>query len=132
MEVVYIEYLTFLHAHFSNVTFYVIICLMIADTITGILLAIIRKSDNTLHGKLESRQLIKGLYKKIGELVLYFVGTVITYFSGQEVVYTITAAVIIGHEGLSVIENLALLGIPIPAKLKDVLEVLSRKEDKDE
>lgn len=105
---------------------------MIADTLTGILLAILRRSDNTLHGKLESRQLIKGLYKKIGEFLLYFVGTVITFFSGQEVVYTITAAVIIGHEGLSVLENLGLLGVPIPKKLFEVLEVLSQKDKEDD
>ena len=105
---------------------------MTADIITGVCLAVARKSDNTLNGKLESRQLIKGLYKKIGELVLYFLAVVISFFSNSDAVYIISLSVLIGHEGLSIIENLGLLKVPIPVKLYDILEVLTKRGDKDD
>ena len=90
-------------------------------------MACARKSDHTINGKLESRQLLKGVYRKIGMLCVYFVAVNIAWFTKLDVITELTIASFIGHEGISVLENLALLGVPLPVKLKDMLEVLTKK-----
>ena len=38
----------------------------------------------------------------------------------------------LSNEGISIIENIALIGLPVPKKLKDVLEQLQDKVDEKE
>ena len=48
---------------------------------------------------------------------------------------TIRTAVIffyLSNEGISIIENASIIGLPIPQKLKDVLAQLSGKEEENE
>lgn len=120
------QYLLYLQAQANNGSFYVLLVIMVIDVITGVILATARKSDNTLNGRLESRQLIKGIYRKMGEILIYLLGVTISFFTNENAVAYLTIAGIISHESLSVLENLALLNVPIPQKLKDILEVIKK------
>ena len=99
---------------------------MAIDYITGVMCAIADKNLSSQIG-------FKGICKKV--LILMLVG--IAHIVDTKVVGTGSAlrgAVIcfyLSNEGLSLLENAAHLGLPIPDKLKDVLSQLhNREEDK--
>ena len=104
-----------------------LIVLMVLDYITGIMCAIIDK-------KLSSAVGFKGICKKVLILMLVGVANVIDL----HVVGTGSAlrgaviAFYISNEGLSLLENAAHIGLPVPDKLKDVLAQLHNRKDKSE
>ena len=107
-----------------------LLVLMALDYITGVMCAIVDK-------KLSSAVGFKGICKKCVILMLVGVANIIDL----HVVGTGSAlrgAVIcfyMSNEGLSLLENAAYIGLPIPDKLKDILEQLhdrDRKEEKDD
>lgn len=83
--------------------------------------------------KLSSETGFKGLLRKILILVMVGIANCIdVYILKQGSV--IRAAVIffyLSNEGISILENTAALGLPIPKKLKDVLEQLGKDDDHD-
>ena len=110
-------------------------CLLIAllafvvmDYITGVMCAIVDK-------KLSSSVGFRGIFKKILIFALVGVGHILdTMVIGTgSVLRTAVIFFYLSNEGISLIENAGHLGLPIPAKLKAVLEQLhdrSEKEDK--
>ncbi len=98
---------------------------MVLDYITGIMCAIVDK-------KLSSAVGFKGICKKV--LILMLVG--MAHVVDQHVVgagSALRSAVIafyLSNEGLSLTENAAHLGLPIPEKLKDILAQLHKRENK--
>ena len=102
-----------------------LIVFMILDYITGVLCAINDK-------KLSSAVGFKGICKKV--LILMLVG--MAHITDLYVVGTGSAlrgAVIcfyLSNEGLSLLENAAHLGLPVPDKLKDVLSQLHNRDGK--
>ena len=101
-----------------------------ADYITGLMCAVIDK-------KLSSEVGFKGICRKV--LIFILVG--IANILDVEVIGTgsiLRTAIIffyLSNEGVSLLENAAYLGLPIPEKLKDVLQQLhdraeNEKEDK--
>lgn len=104
-----------------------LIVLMTLDYISGVMCAIIDK-------KLSSAVGFKGVCKKVFILMLVGVAHIIDLHvvgTGS----TLRGAVIcfyMSNEGLSLLENAAHVGLPIPDKLKDILAQLHDKErDKD-
>lgn len=98
------------------------------DYVTGVLCAIVDK-------KLSSAVGFKGIFKKILIFVLVGVGHILdTMVIGTgSVLRTAVIFFYLSNEGISLIENAGYLGLPIPAKLKAVLEQLhdrAEKEDK--
>ena len=97
-----------------------------ADYITGVMCAIIDK-------RLNSKEGFQGICRKV--IIFLLVG--IAQMIDVNVIATgsvLRSAVIffyLSNEGLSVLENSAHLGLPIPEKLKDVLEQLHHREDKE-
>ncbi|MCL2354416.1 MAG: phage holin family protein, partial [Oscillospiraceae bacterium] len=88
------------------------------DYITGIIKAIYDKKLNSKIGAM-------GIVKKIGYLVLVGVAAQIDNIMGQTgVIRTMVIYFFVANEGLSIVENWAGMGLPIPKKLKDVLEQL--------
>ena len=96
------------------------------DYITGIMCAI---SDR----KLSSEIGFRGICRKV--LIFFLVG--VTNILDVEVIGTgsvLRTAIIffyLSNEGVSMLENAAHLGLPIPQKLKDVLEQLHDRADND-
>ena len=98
------------------------------DYVTGVMCAIVDK-------KLSSAVGFKGIFKKILIFALVGVGHIIdTMVIGTgSVLRTAVIFFYLSNEGISLIENAGYLGLPIPAKLKSVLEQLhdrAEKEDK--
>jgi toxin secretion/phage lysis holin len=98
------------------------------DYVTGVMCAIVDK-------KLSSSVGFRGIFKKILIFALVGVGHIIdTMVIGTgSVLRTAIIFFYLSNEGISLIENAGHLGLPIPAKLKSVLEQLhdrAEKEDK--
>lgn len=98
----------------------------VLDYVTGIMCAIADK-------KLSSAVGFKGICRKVLIFALVGVGHILD----TQVVGTgsaLRSAVIcfyLSNEGISLLENAAHLGLPIPEKLKAILEQLHDREDKD-
>jgi len=105
---------------------------MAADYILGCICGFMGLSPKTDGGRWHSAAAFKGLLKKGVVLVVVLVASqldrVVT--PGTSTFQTLTVFYYIANEGLSVIENAALLGAPFPDALKDALEVLKQKGDK--
>lgn len=115
-----------------NGLFYALLAMMVIDYISGVLIAILSK-------KLSSEVGFKGLLKKMFVLMLVAVGHIIDaqVIGTGAVVMSAVQLFFIANEGISILENAARLGLPVPKKLKDVLEQLKNdsendKEDKDD
>ena len=105
---------------------YALLAFVIADYITGVMCAIADK-------KLSSEVGFKGICKKVLIFVMVGIGHIMdTYLIGNgEVLRTAVIFFYCSNEGVSMLENAGHLGLPIPAKLKDILEQLhDRTEDK--
>ena len=107
---------------------YALIAFVVVDYITGIMCAVVDK-------KLSSSVGFKGIFKKVLIFILVGVGNIIdVQVLGQAgVLRTAVIFFYLSNEGVSLLENAGHLGLPIPAKLKAVLEQLhdrSEKEDK--
>lgn len=98
-----------------NETFETLLILMIIDYITGISAACINPNM-----KLDSGKCGTGALKKV--VILLVIAT--TYridLIGQTMAKDVVMLFFIGREGLSILENAANCGLPIPQKLKDTL-----------
>lgn len=102
---------------------YVLIILVVLDYITGVMSAIIDR-------KLSSEIGLRGIFKKVLIFCMVGIGHIIdTYLIGKGVI--LRSAVIFfycSNEGISILENAAHIGLPIPKKLRDILEQLNDDE----
>lgn len=122
------ELLFFLRESVTYPIFYILIAILTIDLIMGILTGVKLKSKKTENGAVESRHIIKGLIKKIGILLLYFFVNIIDFYLNEKIISTFTISFILGSEGFSIIENMGLCGVPIPQKLRDIIEVLKNND----
>ena len=106
---------------------YALLVFVIIDYVTGVMVAIIQK-------KLSSEIGFVGICKKVLIFLLVAVGYIIdSKIIGQGgVIRTAIIFFYISNEGISIIENAGLIGLPIPQKLKDVLEQIKDKGDVNE
>lgn len=110
-----------------NVALEALVVAMILDYISGVLAAYINPNL-----ALNSQRGLKGIIKKMMLLMLVVVAHYIGLVLGQEdIVRSAAIFYILGNEGLSIIENLAKAGLPIPPVLKKSLEQLQDKDNKD-
>ena len=104
---------------------------MLIDLMAGILTGLNGVSTKTEGGHLSSEALIKGLTKKVFELLLVIIGQRLDITCGLDMVRTGVCFSLIAAEGLSILENAGALGVPIPETLKKVLEALKTKGEND-
>lgn len=107
---------------------YALIAFAVIDYITGVLCAI---SDKTLSSEVG----FKGICRKVLIFTLVGIGNIVdVYVLGENgVLRTAVVFFYLSNEGVSLLENAAHLGLPIPEKLKSVLEQLhDRREKEDE
>ncbi len=123
--------LSFLLGGFDKVMIALLI-FMIIDFLSGLILAIVFKnSKKTDNGKLSSRAGIIGLSKKIFILFLVAVATQLDIILETSFIRDGTVIGFISMEGISIIENASLAGLPIPKIVKNALEIISKKEKDD-
>ena len=106
---------------------YALIAFVVVDYITGFMCAIIDK-------RLSSEIGFKGICKKMLIFILVGLANILdTQVIGTGcVLRTAVIFFYISNEGVSLLENAAHLGLPIPSKLKDILKQLhDRAEDGD-
>lgn len=104
-----------------------LLVLMVLDYITGMLAAYINPNL-----QLNSERGLRGICKKIMILMLVVVGHELEKAVGIPAVQSVVVWFFIGNEGLSIIENAAKAGVPIPSKLRDTLEQLSNEKKGEE
>ena len=101
-----------------------------ADYLTGLLVAgVFHRSEKSASGGLESRAGWKGLIRKGCTLLIVLVACRLDMLLGTEFVRD---AVIIGfcaNEALSIVENVGLMGVPLPRALVRAIELLKNKAD---
>ena len=98
---------------------------MVLDYATGILCAVIDKQLSSAVG-------FKGICKKVLILMLVGVANVVDVhvLSSGSALRGAVICFYLSNEGLSLLENAAHVGLPIPDKLKDVLSQLHNREEK--
>ena len=105
---------------------------MAVDYVTGLLVAgIFHRSGKTRSGALSSDAGFRGLAKKGVMLLMVLVGAQLDAFLGLRL---IRDGVIIGfmtNELLSILENAALMGIPVPEALRQALDLLKRESEQE-
>lgn len=113
-----------------DVSLQTLIVLMAADYITGMMVAgIWKKSNKSSNGALDSRAGFKGLCRKGAILMLVWVAARLDAAIGATYVRMAVCIFFIGNEGLSLLENIGLMGVPYPKFLKNALEALRDKGD---
>ena len=109
----------------------VLVALMVADYLTGVLVAAVwQRSNKSATGALDSKAGFKGILKKGMILVLVWLGVLLDAATGANYIRTAVVLFFIGNEGISLLENLGLMGVPYPAFLKKALEALHDQGDK--
>lgn len=112
----------------------VLICCMVIDYATGLVVAAMGKSQKTETGHLDSKIGFVGICKKALMLLVVFMAALLDQAMGAE--SAVFRAMIIwfyvANESLSILENLSLAGVPFPAKLKNALEQLKAKQEADD
>lgn len=111
----------------------VLVGMMIADYVTGILVAAVwKKSNKSETGALDSKAGFKGLLKKGIILLLVWLGVLLDNALGVTYIRTAVVLFFIGNEGISLLENLGLMGVPFPSFLQKALEALREQGDQGE
>ena len=99
-------------------------CLLVAiviDYISGLAKAYITKTLSSQIG-------LKGIIKKVGVLLVVMLAVLIDRVTGESgAIRTLVIYNFVANEGLSIIENLAQAGVPIPKVIKDALKALKKE-----
>lgn len=90
---------------------------IVVDYLSGVMCGIVNK-------KLSSEIGFKGIFKKIMILLLVGITNLLGQATGIEGLRYIIISFYLANEGISIIENASILGLPVPQKVKDVLEQL--------
>ena len=104
----------------------VLVCFMVLDYFTGVLRAWTNKEISSDVG-------LKGIARKTVILIVLIVAVLLDRLlnTGTWVFRTLICYFYIANEGISLLENCAGLGLPIPDKLKDALVQLKDGEKKE-
>ena len=108
-----------------DVAFKCLIVIMIIDYVTGVMANILN---------LDSKVGFKGIAKKVMILALVAVGAQVDKAMGTDgyICRTLVTMFYIANESLSIVENSAKMGLPLPKKLIDCLEKLKGNEESEE
>ena len=112
------------------VIMWLLIAMMTLDYVTGLMTGMMGVSSKTEGGKLSSRAAFDGLMRKIMIFLVVILSVLVDlavqYGAGVtfNAVTGATCLWFIASEGVSVLENAAELGVPIPGILRKALELL--------
>ena len=106
---------------------YALIAFVVIDYITGVMCAIAEK-------KLSSEVGFKGICRKVLIFLLVGIGNIIDVqvMVAPGILRTAVIFFYLSNEGVSLLENAAHLGLPVPEKFTVVLKQLHEKSDKEE
>lgn len=106
---------------------YALLAFVILDYITGVMVAAIQK-------KVSSEVGFKGICRKVLIFILIGMANIVDVqiIGNGSAIRTAVIFFYLSNEGISILENTAIIGLPVPQKLKDVLEQLKDHSDKGE
>ena len=108
----------------------VLLIFMIVDYVTGWGVAIAGHSLKTEDGHLNSAVGFKGIAKKCFILLAVLLASTLDDALGQPMFRSMVVWFYVANEGLSILENLALIGVPFPEAIKTALEQIKERNDK--
>ena len=114
---------------------WILIAVMTIDYITGLVCGAVGKSTKTENGYIASHAAFIGLMKKALILLVVLLAALLDQAVSAgagiqfEAVMGATCLWFIASEGLSILENVATIGVPVPKILLKLLEVMRAKGD---
>ena len=114
---------------------YILIGVMSIDYVTGLICGAMGKSKKTETGYLASHEAWKGLLKKGVILLVVLLANLLDIAVSKGAGITVEAVMgatclwFIAREGLSILENVASMGVPVPKILIRMLEIMREKGD---
>lgn len=103
--------------------------LMVIDVICGcVAAAFFNKSKYSKNG-LSSDAMIKGTVRKMGMLVIVCVGTIVDAVIGIDYARNCVVMYFIATEGISIMEHMQTMGIPLPKFVLALLETIKDQSD---
>lgn len=107
-----------------------LVVLMAVDYLTGLMVAgVFRRSEKSENGALSSKAGFQGLCKKGVMLLMVLVGARLDSLLGLDALRDAVAIGFLANELLSILENAALMGVPVPKALKKALDILQDQAD---
>ena len=109
----------------------VLLAVMTVDYLSGVMVAVMGRSEKAENGGLSSKAGFYGLLKKAMIWLVVLLATLIDRAGGGSANMFQTAAVCfyIANEGISILENAVLMGLPVPQAIRGALDILRRKGD---
>jgi len=106
---------------------YALIAMMALDYCSGLLCGAVQK-------RLSSSISFRGLCRKLLILILVAVGHILDMYvlSGGNAVRTAVEGFYLANEGISILENIGTLGLPMPRRLRQILIQIHRQEKEDQ
>lgn len=104
---------------------YALITFVVIDYITGLMVAVLERKVSSDIG-------FRGIFKKILIFVMVGIGNIIdvNVIKSGSAVRTAVIFFYISNEGISIIENSAKIGLPVPEKLKEFLKQINEGGEK--
>lgn len=112
-----------------NMALQTLIIFMTVDYITGFVVAgFFKKSSKTKNGRLSSRIGFKGLCRKGVILLMVLVACRLDMLVGTDFIRNTVVIAYCTNEAISIIENAAKMGVPIPKAITNAIESLKSKD----
>lgn len=106
----------------------VLFVLMVADYILGLMCCFTLKSNKSESGGYNSNYGWKGLLKKFAALITVIIANFLDmWITHTDIFRNFAIITYCVNELMSIMENLGLLGVPLPNFLKTVLDVLNKQ-----
>lgn len=100
-----------------------LLIVIVIDYITGVMSAIYNKELNSTIG-------LKGILKKFSYLIIVSLSVILDRIVGDTgAIRTLVIYFFVANDGISIVENIGKMGVPLPKKLTEVLEQLRNKGD---
>jgi len=108
-----------------DIALQLLLTVIVIDYLSGICRAIYTRKVNSKVG-------VKGIIKKVGYLLIVALSVILDRItSNTGAIRTLVIYFFVANEGISVIENASILGLPVPQKVKEVLEQLKSESNKE-
>ena len=109
----------------------IILCIFMAiDIITGVIVAaVFKNSGKTETGKLDSRAMIKGLFRKAGIFLAVIIAVQLDCLIGTNVIRSGAIIAFAVSELLSIVENMGLMGLKMPDVITNAINGLNKDKD---
>lgn len=102
-----------------------LLIVIVIDYITGVMGAIYSKKLNSTIG-------LKGILKKFSYLIIVSLSVILDRIVGDTgAIRTLVIYFFVANDGISIVENIGKMGVPLPKKLTEVLEQLRNKGDEE-